>query len=150
MSGKAKFKNFEKIKINEIVNNPNFQFSFLEIDLNREILKEISKPIDVPIEVIMKDVLYIVDNFPIDSLISLDEPMNKKKSDDYFNNMYKNIENEYKKSLEINEYYKIKTVSKKNVVTVYKKIQTSEVYRIIGLLINLIYWIWLSKQNSSG
>lgn len=104
----------------------------------------------MPIEVIMKDVLYILDNFPIDSLISLDEPMNKKKSDDYFNNMYKNIENEYKKSLEINEYYKIKTVSKKNVVTVYKKIQTSEVYRIIGLLINLIYWIWLSKQNSSG
>lgn len=147
LSGKAKFKNFEKIKKNEIVNNPNFQFPFLEIDLNRDVLKEISKPIDVPIEVLMKDVLYILDNFPIDSLISLDEPMNKKKSDEYFNNMYKNIENEYKKSMEVNEYYKIKTITKKDVVSVYKKIQTPEVYRIIGLLINLIYWIIFGYLN---
>lgn len=149
--GKAKFRNFEKVKKNEIVNNKKFEFPFLEIDLNREIVKEVSKPIEVPIEVIMKDIVYILDNFPIDSLIHLDEPINNNSKEDnnFFknNHIYSSVETNYKKTSEVNHYYRIKTLTKKDVINVYKKIQTPPVYRILGLLINLIYWIMFGFIN---
>ncbi|MCQ2819248.1 MAG: hypothetical protein MJ252_18450, partial [archaeon] len=38
-------------------------------------------------------------------------------------------------------YYKIQSVTRKEIVFVYKKLQNENVFRIIGLTINLIYWI---------
>ena len=97
----------------------------------------------------MKDIVYILDNFPIDNLIHLDEPINVVKENNIFksNGVLNNVETHYKKASEINEYYRIKTVTKKEVIGVYKKIQTPQVYRIIGLLINLIYWIMFGFIN---
>jgi hypothetical protein len=39
------------------------------------------------------------------------------------------------------KFHKLKTVKKKELIEIYSKIQNPRVYRIIGLLINLIYWI---------
>ena len=47
ISGKAKFQNIEKVKKAEIVNNPKFEFPFLDINLTKDILKEVNKPIEV-------------------------------------------------------------------------------------------------------
>lgn len=158
MNYKAKFKNFEKVKKNEILKNPKFEFPFLDIDLSKDIIKEINQPIEIPIEVLMKDIVYILDNFPIDHLVNLKEPFNinlkknKDNEDDYNNYLKDNnficrIEDNYKSSIQNNQYYKIRTLSKKDVLMVYKKIQTNRVYRIIGLLINLIYWIMFGFIN---
>lgn len=147
MSNKAKFQNIEKVKKRDILTNDKYEFPYLEINLTKEILAEVNKPIEVPMEIIMKDINFILDNFPIDQLINLDEPLKNDndnfKEKNYFNTngIYKNIQQNYVKSTKENVYYKIKSVSKQDVLYVYQKIQTPEVYKLIGLLVNLLYWI---------
>ena len=41
LNSNAKFKNFEKVKKNEIIGNKKFEYPFLEIDLNKDLIKEI-------------------------------------------------------------------------------------------------------------
>ena len=89
-------------------------------------------------EVIMKDINYILDNFPIDKLLNVQEPIknnNDLNSMDDINSNNKN--NKAMSSL----HKRLKSVSKKDILYAYKKMQSPHVYRIIGLLVNLIYWI---------
>ena len=44
-------------------------------------------------------------------------------------------------------YYKIKSVKREDIIYIYKKIQNLKVYRIIGLTLNLIYWIVFGYIN---
>ena len=129
----------------EIIDNDKLQFPYLDINLNKEILKEFNKPLEVikqniqvPMEVIMKDINYILDNFPIDKLLNVQEPIknnNDLNSMDDINSNNKN--NKAMSSL----HKRLKSVSKKDILYAYKKMQSPHVYRIIGLLVNLIYWI---------
>ena len=48
-----------------------YKFPFLNIELN--ILDEVTKPVDLPVEIIMKDVNFILDNFPIEELTDIDD-----------------------------------------------------------------------------
>lgn len=143
VSGKAKFRNFDKVKKNEIINNPKFEFPFLDIDLTKEIIEEVNKPIQIPIEVIMKDVLYILDNFPIEGFVSLNEPVTKRENIE--NKSFSYLKNE--KNKEKIHVYKLKTITKEDILYVYKKLQSNRVYRIIGLVLNLIYWILFGFIN---
>ena len=159
MNTKAKLTNIEKAVKRDFLNNKKFEFPFLEIDLTKEIIQEVNKPIDVPVEIIMKDINYILDNLPIDQLISLDQPLDNNDAFLMGQNLKallgnSNVEKEISDENDIKEVFgenyfskkdlkfnKIKTVKKKELIEIYTKIQTSRVYRIIGLLINLIYWI---------
>jgi hypothetical protein len=91
-------------------------------------------------EVIMKDINYILDNFPVDKLLNVQEPI-KNTSD--INSLEPNLKqtnsatNKNSSSL----HKKLKSVSKKDILYAYKKMQSPHVYRIIGLLVNLIYWL---------
>jgi hypothetical protein len=156
MTTKAKLQNIEKAVKKDFINSDKYNFPFLDIDLNKEILKEVNKPLEVPIETIMKDINYILDNFPIDKLINLEEPTKKidllnveKSSGDYFlsSGIFKRIQNTYNDPSKINQYFKIKSVSRKDLLLVYKKIQSPPIYRIIGLLVNLLYWIVFGYLN---
>jgi hypothetical protein len=116
-----------------------YQFPFLNIDLDRNILDEITKPVDLPIEIIMKDVNFILDNFPIEELIDIDD-LDKKEMSKTFS-QFKNTNS--RKQL----YYKIKSVKREDIIYIYKKLQNLKVYRIIGLTLNLIYWIVFGYMN---
>jgi hypothetical protein len=154
MNSKAKFQNIDKVVKKDIFQSTKFEFPFLDVNLSKEILAEVNKPIEVPMEIIMKDINFILDNFPIDQLIHLDEPMHQMHhtqqggnktgtNNNFFNStgIYKNVESVYNKTSTANQFYKIKSMSKKDVLMVYKKIQSPQIYKIIGLLVNLLYWI---------
>jgi hypothetical protein len=153
MNSKAKFQNINKATKLDILNNEKYEFPFLDIDLTKEILIEANKPIEVPLEVILKDINYILDNFPIENLVNLEEPL-KKVETERLQQIFDPAEdkNKLKKEKTVEEkkgkkFFKIKSISKKDILYVYKKIQSEMVYRIIGLLINLLYWIVFGFMN---
>ena len=153
ISGKAKFQNIDKVSKLDIFSNDKYEFPYLEIDFTKDLLIEVNKPIEIPVEVIVKDINYILDNFPIEQLVNLEDP-NKKTSTipNYLNiiNPMNNTEmhsNYVRKTTKENMYHKIKLVNKVDLLYVYKKIQSASVYRIIGLLVNLIYWIVFGFLN---
>ena len=136
MNAKAKFQNIDKSHKRDILSDEKYQFKFLNINLTKDILDEVSKPEDTPIEIIMKDVNFILDNFPIEELIEMDD-------DNQMKEMAKTTSFRFRKETISRKqlYYKIKQVKKEDLIYVYKKIQNKNVFRIIGLTINLIYWI---------
>ena len=88
-------------------------------------------------EVIMKDINYILDNFPIDKLLNLQEPI---KNNNDINALEETNNNKNLKATSSLQK-KLKSVSKMDILYAYKKMQSPHVYRIIGLLVNLVYWI---------
>ena len=133
---KGKLSHISTIKKRNILTESKYKFPLLNVNhLNQDILEEIMQPIDVPVEIIMKDVNYILDNFPIDELIDLDNN-NNASSSIIINNKFK-----------CNVFHKIKSVSKQNIIFVYKHLQNKDIYRIIGLCINLIYWVVFGNFN---
>ena len=139
MVAKAKFQNISGAYKNDILTMEKYKFPFLNIELDRNILDEVTKPVDLPVEIIMKDVNFILDNFPIEELIDIDDLEKKEMSKTV--SQFKNTSN--RKQL----YYKIKSVKREDIIYIYKKIQNLKVYRIIGLTLNLIYWIVFGYIN---
>ena len=153
---KGKLYHISTIKKRNILTDKKYQFPILNVsDLNEDILEEIMQPIDIPIEIIMKDVNYILDNFPIEELIDLDEGFNNnnnsasasgiKTSVNENNNNNSNSNSVFIKKNSM--YQKLKSVSKKEVISVYKQLQYSNIYRIIGICLNLIYWVVFGNIN---
>ena len=139
MVAKAKFQNISGAYKNDILTMEKYKFPFLNIELDRNILDEVTKPVDLPVEIIMKDVNFILDNFPIEELIDIDDLEKKEMSKTV--SQFKNTSN--RKQL----YYKIKSVKREDIIYIYKKLQNLKVYRIIGLTLNLIYWIVFGYIN---
>jgi hypothetical protein len=81
-------------------------------------------------EVIMKDINYILDNFPIEGLVSIEGNKEEVTSS--------NANNE-------NMHYKISIGTKQELISIYKHLQTQCVYRIVGLTMNLLYWIMFGQ-----
>ena len=126
---KGKFLNISKVSSNKknILNDPKHQFPILGVEnLDKEKIKEVTQPLETPMEVIMKDINYILDNFPIEGLVSIEGNKEEIKS--------KNANNE-------NMHYKISVGTKQELISIYKHLQTQCVYRIVGLTMNLLYWI---------
>ena len=126
---KGKFLNISKVSSNKknILNDNKYQFPILGVEnLDKDTIKEITKPLETPIEVIMKDINYILDNFPIEGLVSIDGNKDEIPG--------KNISND-------NMHYKISVGTKQELISIYKHLQTQCVYRIVGLTMNLLYWI---------
>ena len=144
MSAKAKFQNIEGAIKKDILNDEKFRFKFLNIKLNNKILDEVNEPIDTPVEIIMKDVNFILDNFPIEELIDIDDQFLHNQARERMSKTTQGFkEIIHSKQL----YYKIKSVKKEDIIYVYKKIQSKGVFKIIGLTINLIYWIVFGYIN---
>jgi hypothetical protein len=148
-SGFAKFQNMDKVYKNDIVSNEKFEYPFLDINLTKDILREVNRPIEVPLDIIKLDLNYILDNFPIEQLINIEEPMDSAKNKStFFQNhgldILRNVEKNYAKS---NDFYKIKSISKADIQLVYKKLKTDGVYRLISVLVKLIYWIVFAYIN---
>ena len=139
MNAKAKFQNIDKAKKKDILTDTKYEFQFLDVPLSKEILDEVTQPMEIPVEIIMKDINFILDNFPIEDLVDLD---------DYANNTAPGRFNAKKDTTNRKQlYYKIKSVTREDIIYVYKKLQTQIVYRIIGLTLNLLYWIVIGYIN---
>lgn len=237
MSGKAKFQNIDKVAKRDILTDKTYEFPFLDINLDKEILSEINKPLEIPIEIIVKDINYILDNFPINDLVQADDDLssnannnnpngnrdaealglnksldninssqigaaglrsvsnsknnkgaagkskfysrekNRQKSTKMLidklngvsssagaegkgaqannNNYLKEdpnfmksiIEKNYTKKPKGNKFFKIKSITRSDILNVYKKMQMPCIFRMIGLLINLLYWIIFGFVN---
>ena len=107
-----------------IFNNEKYFFHLEDLneDLTKDIIKEVNEPINVQIELIIKDVNYILDNFPIDMFI-------KKKNE--------NIDFDLKKDY-IN---KVTIKNNEEILSIIKILGTNDSCRIIALCLNIIYWI---------
>jgi len=151
-NSKAKFQNIEKAKKRDIISSVNFEFPFLDINLNKDILKEVNKPMEIPVEVIIKDINYILDNFPIHELVDIEENKNENDENDYgatFNSTNNATMSTNFGSLasKTDKFYKVKSINNQDILYVYKRIQSTPVYRIIGLLVNLLYWMIFGYIN---
>ena len=73
---KAKFYNISNSISSQknVLENPKYKVDMTKLDnLNEDIIKEITTPIDIKLEAIMTDINYIIDNFPMDNFINIDE-----------------------------------------------------------------------------
>ena len=121
-----------------VLNNEKYFFDLIKVkNLTTEIIQEIKEPINPQIELIIKDVNYILDNFPFDEFIHI-------KEDIQLMNESKEI-NESRSNINLN---KIIVKNKKEFVSILKTLSSNDSCRIIILLINLIYWIIFGGNNT--
>ena len=144
---KAKFYNISNSissKVN-ILEDPKYSIDMTDLnELNEDIIKEITTPIDVQLEAIMTDVKNILDNFPFEKFINLDEDLGLKNS----NNSPKNNEHSRRaKSQGKDKLYKINLDNQENIIKIFKIFHSMDFYRLVCITLNLIYWIVFGNQN---
>ena len=121
-----------------VLNNEKYFFDLIKVkNLTTEIIQEIKEPINPQIELIIKDVNYILDNFPFDEFIHIKENIQLM-------NESKEI-NESRSNINLN---KIIIKDKKEFIIILKTLSSNDSCRIIILLINLIYWIIIGGNNT--
>ena len=115
-----------------ILNDPKYIFQVNSIEhLTNDILEEINEPLQAKVEVIIKDMNYILDHFPIDDFINIGQVEKEK------------IEENEK---EFN--YKINLEKYEDILFVLKILHSPQVYKLTGLVLNLIYWIVFGSKNN--
>ena len=115
-----------------ILNDPNYAFPLNTVEnLTNEILEEINEPLQTKVEVIIKDMNYILDNFPIDDFINIGKLEKEKIGED-------------KKDFN----YKINLDSYEDILYVLNILKSQQVYKLTGLILNLIYWVVFGTQNN--
>ena len=121
-----------------VLNNKKYFFDLRNVkDLSVDIIEEVKEPINPQIELIIKDINYIIDNFPFDEFIHIkdnNQIMNDSK-----------VESENNNNTNLN---KIIIKNKKEFIYILKTLSSNDSCRIIILLINLIYWIIFGGNNS--
>ena len=114
-----------------ILNNKKYFFDIKNIkNLTIDIIQEIKEPINPQIELVIKDINYILDNFPFEEFIDIKNNENINK-----NNTTLNID-------------KIVIKSKKDFLLILKELASNNSCRILVLCINLIYWIIFGDNNT--
>ena len=135
INGKGRFNNISKsISLRKnILNNPKYIFPVNSVDnLTKEILKEIDEPLETQVEIIIKDMNYISDNFPINDFINIGKNKEKEK-----------VGNENPNFL-----YKINLDDYNDILNILKILNSPPVFRLVGLTLNLIYWIVFGSRNN--
>ena len=129
-----------------LLNDPKYAFDITEIkNLNDNIIKEVMEPLDVQIEIVMKDMNYILDNFPMDKFISIDDDLN------IYKNKNNNNPQHYPKrsnSQSNNILYKLSLDRQEDAVKILKVFHSMDFYRLVCLTLNLVYWIVFGNQNN--
>ena len=124
-----------------ILNDPKYSFDITEINnFSNEVIKEVSEPIDVQIEIVMKDVNYILDNFPMDKFINIEDDKNIKHSRDSHSRRSYSQGN--------NKIYKINLDHQEDIIKICKIFHSMDFYRLVCITLNLIYWIVFGNQNN--
>ena len=146
LNNKGKFYNISNSISGQknILNDPKYAFDITTIkSLNNDIIKEVNEPIDVQLELVMKDINYILDNFPMDKFINIDEDLNINKN---ITDSPKRANSQDNKSK--NKMYKISLDKQEDIMKIYKVFHSMDFYRLVCLALNLIYWVVFGNQNN--
>jgi len=131
-----------------LLNDPKYAFDITEIkNLNDDIIKEVMEPLDVQLEIVMKDMNYILDNFPMDKFIKIDDDLNiykNKSNNNNFSQHYPKRSNSQSNHL----VYKLSLDKQEDVVKMLKIFHSMDFYRLVCLTLNLVYWIVFGNQNN--
>ena len=112
-----------------VLNNEKYFFDLKKINyLTDEIIQEIKEPINPQIELVIKDINYILDNFPFDDFIDVKDKENLNE-------------------INIINLDKIVVKNKKQFLTILKELSSLTSCRILVLCINLLYWIIFGGNN---
>ena len=115
-----------------ILNDPKYIFPINEVEhLTNEILEEINEPLQTKIEMIIKDMNYILDNFPIDDFINIGHLEKEKITEN---------EKEFNYKINLDKY--------EDILFVLELLHSPQVYKLTGLVLNLIYWIVFGSGNN--
>ena len=122
-----------------ILNDPKYTFDITEINnFDNELIKEVSDPLDVQIEVVMKDINFILDNFPMEKFINIEDDINIRQSKDIHRRC----------NSQGNKLYKINLDNQEDIIKIYKIFHSMEFYRLVSLTLSLIYWIVFGHKNN--
>jgi len=115
-----------------VLNDPKYIFPLNTVEnLTNEILEEINEPLQTRVEVIIKDMNYILDNFPIDDFINVGK-----------------LEKEKIRENEKDFNYKINLDNYEEILFVLNILRSQQVYKLTGLVLNLIYWVAFGTENN--
>ena len=146
---KGKFYNISKSISGQknLLNDPKYSFDITEIkDLNNDIIKEVSEPLDVQLELVMKDLNYILDNFPMDKFINIDSDINSNKNQ---KSKTKIINTPLRYNLQRNnKIYKLTLDKQEDIIKICKILHSIDFYRLVCLTLTLVYWIVFGNQNN--
>ena len=125
-----------------ILNDPKYTFDITEINnFNNDIIKEVTEPLDVQLGLVMKDINYILDHFPFEKFINIDDDIDIKKNNEISSSQRSN-------TLGNNHHiYRINLDKKEDIIQVLKIFHSMEFCRLISLTLNLVYWIVFGNQN---
>ena len=136
---KAKFYNISNSISSKknILQDPRYILDITTLEnLTEDIIKEITSPIDIQLEAIMTDINFILDNFPMDKFINIDENL------EY--NLYKK---RVTKSQGEDKLYKINLDKQEDIIKICKVFHSMDFYRLVCITLNLIYWVIFGNQN---
>ena len=123
-----------------ILNDPKYTFDITDIkNFSEELIKEVTEPLDVQLEVVMKDINYILDNFPIEKFINTDNDRN---------NIINKDSPKRCNSQGNNKIYRINLDNQEDIIKILKIFHSMDFYRLVCLTLSLIYWIVLGNQNN--
>ena len=146
---KAKFYNISNSISSKknILDDPKYVVDITELNnLNEDIINEVTNPIDVQLEAIMTDINFILDNFPMDKFINIEEDfgLNSKNKNSPKNGEY----SRRSKSQGSNKLFRINLDKQEDIIKVCKIFHSMDFYRLVCITLNLIYWITFGNQNN--
>ena len=146
---KAKFYNISNSVSSKknILEDPKYKVDMTDLqNLNEDIIKEITTPIDIQLEAIMTDINYILDNFPMEKFINIEEDFGLYSKNNKISSKSKDY-TQRSKSQGREKLYKINLEHQEDIIKVCKIFHSMDFYRLVCITLNLIYWVIFGNQN---
>ena len=130
-----------------ILEDPKYKVDMTDLqNLNENIIKEITTPIDIQLEAIMTDINYILDNFPLEKFINIEEDFGFNSKNNKISSKSKDY-TQRSKSQGSEKLYKINLEHQEDIIKVCKIFHSMDFYRLVCITLNLIYWVIFGNQN---
>ena len=130
-----------------ILEDPKYKVDMTDLqNLNEDIIKEITTPIDIQLEAIMTDINYILDNFPLEKFINIEEDFGFNSKNNKISSKSKDY-TQRSKSQGSEKLYKINLEHQEDIIKVCKIFHSMDFYRLVCITLNLIYWVIFGNQN---
>ena len=130
-----------------ILEDPKYKVDMADLqNLNEDIIKEITTPIDIQLEAIMTDINYILDNFPLEKFINIEEDFGLNSKNNKISSKSKDY-TQRSKSQGSEKLYKINLEHQEDIIKVCKIFHSMDFYRLVCITLNLIYWVIFGNQN---
>ena len=130
-----------------ILEDPKYKVDMTDLqNLNEDIIKEITTPIDIQLEAIMTDINYILDNFPLEKFINIEEDFGLNSKNNKISSKSKDY-TQRSKSQGSEKLYKINLEHQEDIIKLCKIFHSMDFYRLVCITLNLIYWVIFGNQN---